>query len=78
MQVLLEDELLKVLKFIKAFTPEQNDKLARLTARLMANNVVAAKPLTSLYMETLVKDGLAESFMFDVMRAWLKQASINS
>ena len=78
MQVLLEDELLKVLKFIKAFTPEQNDKLARLTARLMANGVVAAKPLTSLYMEALVKDGLAESFMFDVMRAWLKQSSINS
>eukprot|EP00730_Choanoeca_flexa_P014493 TRINITY_DN6359_c0_g1_i1.p1 TRINITY_DN6359_c0_g1~~TRINITY_DN6359_c0_g1_i1.p1 ORF type:complete len:411 (+),score=133.98 TRINITY_DN6359_c0_g1_i1:25-1257(+) len=78
MQVLLEDHITRVLKFVKAFEPEQRTVLAKFVAQIMAGGDCSSKPLSSLFLDQLVKDGLAESFMFDLFRGWLAVSSINS
>jgi hypothetical protein len=45
---------------------------------MMASGLVSSKTLSSLFLDSIVKDGLSEEFMFNLFRAWLKIASINS
>lgn len=46
---------------------------------VMARGLSSARPLVSMYqVEGLVKDGLAETFMYDVIRSWLRHSSITS
>jgi hypothetical protein len=78
MQVLLEEHCEKVLKFLKAFTELQRSMLAKFVSQLMVTGILSSKPLASLFLDTLAKDGLSEEFMFNIFRSWLKVSSINS
>lgn len=78
MQVSLEEEMAKVLKFLKTFSPENRQKLAHLLALLIKEALVTAKPLESLTVEACVKDGLSLEFLVVLMRAWLAEAPMST
>uniref|UniRef100_A0AAQ4NTI7 Basic leucine zipper and W2 domains 1a n=1 Tax=Gasterosteus aculeatus aculeatus TaxID=481459 RepID=A0AAQ4NTI7_GASAC len=52
-----EDEIKKLLLFLKGFTESERNKLAMLTGILLANGNISASILNSLYNENLVKEG---------------------
>lgn len=77
MQVSLEEEMSKVLKFIKTFTPENRAKLAKFLAILITQNLVSAKPLDSLSAEASVKEGLSLDFLVLLFRSWLTESQMS-
>uniref|UniRef100_A0A8C7MGB5 Basic leucine zipper and W2 domains 1 n=2 Tax=Oncorhynchus TaxID=8016 RepID=A0A8C7MGB5_ONCKI len=56
-----EEEIKKLLLFLKGFTESERNKLAMLTGILLANGNISASILNSLYNENLVKEGEAFS-----------------
>lgn len=52
-----EDEVKKLLLFLKGFSESERNKLAMLTGVLLANGTLNASILNSLYNENLVKEG---------------------
>ncbi|CAK9303271.1 unnamed protein product [Gordionus sp. m RMFG-2023] len=75
----LEDDLKKVLVFIKGFDEEQKNKLSKFIGVLLANNFVSAKVLETLFQDHLVKDGLAIEFAKSVFKSWInKKESITN
>lgn len=52
-----EDEVKKLLLFLKGFSESERNKLAMLTGILLANGTLNASILNSLYNENLVKEG---------------------
>ncbi|KAK1802434.1 hypothetical protein P4O66_022092 [Electrophorus voltai] len=52
-----EEEIKKLLLFLKGFTESERNKLAMLTGILLANGNISASILSSLFNENLVKEG---------------------
>lgn len=69
----LEEEFKKVLIFLKGFTPDNRQKLARVTAVLLAGGQVPASVLGNALQDHLVKDGIALQFLLDVFQTWLEE-----
>ncbi|XP_077563548.1 basic leucine zipper and W2 domain-containing protein kra [Haemaphysalis longicornis] len=69
----LEEEFKKVLMFLKGFSPENRQKLARVLAVLIAGGQVSAAVLQSALQDHLVKDGLALQCLLDVLQTWLDE-----
>lgn len=78
LQVLLEDEMGKVLKFLSAFNDKQRTILAKFTAFMLAQGVCSAKSLSSLFIDSLTKDGLSLQFFFQTVAAWLPESTVQS
>ncbi len=55
--VTVEDEMVKILRFLKAFDEAQATKLAQATAYFLNMNVCTAKPLESLFNDALTRPG---------------------
>lgn len=66
LEKMFEEEMKKVLIFIKGFTALERLKLARMTALWMANNSVPPHVLLVLSNEHLTKDGIAFDFLLEV------------
>lgn len=71
LEVSLEEEFCKVVKFTKTFTEVNRSKLARLMAVLMSLNILSAKPISSLTIEAVVKEGIALDFITTLFRTFL-------
>jgi len=69
---MFEEEMKKVLVFIKGFQPIERTKLARMTALWIANGAVPPTVLAVLNNEHLIKDGIALDFLLELF-ATLKQ-----
>lgn len=69
----LEEEFKKVLMFLKGFSAENRQKLARVLAVLIAGGQVPASVLQSALQDHLVKDGLALQCLLDVLQTWLDE-----
>lgn len=69
----LEEEFKKVLMFLKGFSAENRQKLARVLAVLIAGGQVSASVLQSALQDHLVKDGLALQCLLDVLQTWLDE-----
>eukprot|EP00042_Codosiga_hollandica_P019339 m.59568 g.59568 ORF g.59568 m.59568 type:complete len:425 (+) comp49257_c0_seq1:344-1618(+) len=78
LQVALEEEVLKLLKFVKQFPPDARSKLARFIAHLVEDDMLTGASLNVLLADGLVKDGEALSFMTEYFRETLKLSSMNS
>jgi len=78
LQVLLEDEMEKVLKFVKAFNDENQQKLAKVTGYFLSFGLITAKPFMSLNQDATVKEGIAASFLLQCLKTWLAETSLNS
>lgn len=77
LQITLEEQMVKVLKFLKSFSPEQLSKLAKATAYYLQNTLITAKPLEALFADSLVKTGLAATFVMDLFKTWYAQPQNN-
>jgi len=68
-----EEELKKLIMFLKGFGEEERKKLGLIVGILLANGLGNASCLAQLFEDHLVKDGIALAFATDVFRAWLQE-----
>ncbi|XP_014785883.1 eIF5-mimic protein 2 [Octopus bimaculoides] len=73
-----EDELQKILIYLKAYSEEERCKLAIITGLFLANGLCSAKILSSLFEQHVVKEGLSLEFSTIMFRTWLNEKDINS
>ncbi|XP_004467999.3 eIF5-mimic protein 1 isoform X1 [Dasypus novemcinctus] len=73
-----EDEMKKLLLFLKAFSETEQTKLAMLSGILLGNGTLPATILTSLFTDNLVKEGIAASFAVKLFKAWMAEKDANS
>ncbi|XP_053184822.1 eIF5-mimic protein 2-A-like [Scomber japonicus] len=73
-----EEEIKKLLLFLKGFTESERNKLAMLTGILLANGNISASILNSLFNENLVKEGVSTCFAVKLFKSWLSEKDINS
>ncbi|XP_020630837.1 basic leucine zipper and W2 domain-containing protein 2-like, partial [Orbicella faveolata] len=78
LQKAFEDEIKKILLFLKGFTDDQRNKLAIVTGIILANGMGPPMALTSLFNENLVKEGLALQFLTKVFQSWVKEKDFAS
>jgi hypothetical protein len=73
----LEDEMKKILKFLKGFQDSERRSLAIYTGLLLSEVLVPASVLTSLLSEVLVKEGMSLQFVTLVFQTWLSEKNIS-
>ncbi|KAM8784235.1 LOW QUALITY PROTEIN: eIF5-mimic protein 2-like [Rhynchonycteris naso] len=73
-----EDEVKKLLLFLKGFSESERNKLAMLTGVLLANETLNASILNSLYNENLVKEGVSAAFAVKLFKSWINEKDINA
>jgi len=78
LEKMLEEEMKKVLVYIKGFTESERVNLARITALWISSNSVPPAVLNSLINEHLVKDGLALDFLLTVFVTWKQEKGASS
>ncbi|XP_018801792.1 PREDICTED: protein krasavietz [Bactrocera latifrons] len=76
LEKMFEEEMKKVLVFIKGFTPSERTKLARMTALWLVNGSVPPHVLLVLNNEHLIKDGIALDFLIEVFVAFKQEKGI--
>ncbi|XP_014093783.1 protein krasavietz [Bactrocera oleae] len=76
LEKMFEEEMKKVLVFIKGFTPSERTKLARMTALWLVNGSVPPTVLLVLNNEHLIKDGIALDFLIEVFVAFKQEKGI--
>ncbi|XP_069673995.1 protein krasavietz [Periplaneta americana] len=78
LEKMFEDEMKKILIFIKGFTELERIKLARMTALWISNGSVPPTVLLVLINEHLVKDNLALDFLMEVFVTWKQEKGLAS
>lgn len=78
LEKMFEEEMKKILIFIKGFTPLERIKLARMTALWMANGSIPPQVLHVLNNEHLTKDGLALEFLLEVFTVFKQEKGGNA
>ncbi|XP_052004990.1 eIF5-mimic protein 2-B-like [Xyrauchen texanus] len=73
-----EEEMKKLLLFLKGFSESERNKLAMLAGILLANGNVSASILSSLFNENLIKEGLSPAFAVKLFKSWINEKDINS
>ncbi|KAG8004977.1 Basic leucine zipper and W2 domain-containing protein 2 [Nibea albiflora] len=73
-----EEEIKKLLLFLKAFSESEQTKLAMLTGILLANNALPPPIITSLFSDNVVKEGISASFAVKMFKAWIAEKDANS
>ncbi|XP_065739482.1 eIF5-mimic protein 1 isoform X2 [Phocoena phocoena] len=68
----------QLLLFLKAFSEAEQTKLAMLSGILLGNGNLPANILTSLFTDSLVKEGIAASFAVKLFKAWMAEKDANS
>ena len=77
LQKALDEEMRKILRFLKAFSEDERRSLAIFTGLCLANTLVNAGVLSSLITsELLVKDGLSLEFATTMFQTWLTEKGI--
>lgn len=66
----LEEDLNKIIVFLKAFTTEERTKLAKLCAILISGGQIPTQILSATLQDHLVKDGIASEFLINVLKVW--------
>lgn len=75
---MFDEEIKKILVFIKGFNEEERIKLARMTALWICNGSVPPTTLQVLINEHLVKDCLALDFLLEVFETWKQEKGLTS
>uniref|UniRef100_A0A8C9VA25 eIF5-mimic protein 1 n=1 Tax=Scleropages formosus TaxID=113540 RepID=A0A8C9VA25_SCLFO len=73
-----EEEVKKLLLFLKAFSEGEQTKLAMLTGILLANGTLPPSIITSLFSDNLVKEGISASFSVKMFKAWIAEKDGNA
>jgi len=69
----LDDEMKKVLMFLKGFSDVQRDRLTLATYLLISSSVIAPTCLNQILNDQLVNDGIALEFARSFFTAWLSE-----
>lgn len=78
LEKMFEDEMKKILLYIKGFNEQERLKLARMTALWISNGSVPPTVLQVLINEHLVKDNLALEFLMEVFVTWKQEKGLQS
>jgi len=78
LEKMFEEEMKKVLIFIKGFSESERIKLARMTALWIANNSVPPTVLLMLINEHLVKDEIALEFLLEVCLTFKQEKGLSA
>ena len=78
LEKMFEEEMKKILVFIKGFSPSERIKLARMTALWISNSAVPPTILSVLINEHIVKDNLALDFLLEVFVTWKQEKGLPS
>jgi hypothetical protein len=78
LEKILDEEIKKLLLFLKGFQPEIRLRLAKFTAILVAIGQIPATVLVAAVQESTVKDGIAMDFFVQVLKTWLAEKDANS
>lgn len=73
-----DEELVKLIKFLKGFKAEERQKLAKVVGYCLANGLGSAVCIASLFEEHLAKDGLSVDFAQALFRVWLQEKDIQN
>ncbi|XP_071789299.1 eIF5-mimic protein 2-A-like [Asterias amurensis] len=73
-----DDQMKKILSFLKSFSPSERNKLAMFTGLFLSTGEKPANCLESLFQETLVKEGISLEFCKVMFKAWLDEKDMNS
>ncbi|XP_033831463.1 eIF5-mimic protein 1 [Periophthalmus magnuspinnatus] len=73
-----EEEVKKLLLFLKAFSESEQTKLAILTGILLASNILPPAILSSLFTESVVKEGISACFAVKMFKSWIAEKDANS
>ncbi|ESO96404.1 hypothetical protein LOTGIDRAFT_115834 [Lottia gigantea] len=71
-----EEDLRKLLVFLKSFKEDERRKLAITTGLILANSLCSAKILDGLYEEHLAKEGLSLEFTTLMFKTWIAEKDI--
>jgi hypothetical protein len=74
----LDDEMSKVLMFMKGFTDVQRTRLTTATYLMISSGLISPACLSQIINEHLVKDGLALEFAHNFFSTWLKDKDFAS
>lgn len=78
LQKSLEEEVVKILKFLKAFSDQERRSLAMYIALCLSENHIPASVISSLFSEALVKEGVSLEFATLLFQAWLTERDISA
>lgn len=78
LEKMFEEEMKKVLVYIKGFQPEERIKLARMTALWIGNSSIPPTVLSVLNNEHLIKDNIALDFLIEVFITLKQEKGISS
>lgn len=73
-----EEEIKKLLLFLKAFSESERNKLAMLTGILLATSTLPPPILNSLFSENVVKEGISAAFAVMMFKAWIAEKDANA
>jgi len=74
----LDDEMTKVLMFMKGFTDLQRTRLTTATYLMISSGLISPACLSQIINEHLVKDGIALDFAHNLFSTWLQDRDFNS
>ncbi|CAG0889444.1 unnamed protein product [Darwinula stevensoni] len=78
LEKMFEEEMKKILIFLKGFGPEDRSKLAKATAVWLACGTLPPSCLTHLLQEHLVKDGIALDYLLEVLVMWKDEKDVGA
>lgn len=78
LEKMFEEEMKKILSFLKGFEESQRHRLAMATAFWLAGSILPPACLINLLQEHLVKDGIAIDFLLEVFVTWKHERDIAS
>lgn len=78
LQKQLEEEMTKVLKFLKAFTEDERRSLAIFTGLSIAESLIPVSVISSLLTtEVIIKEGLSLSFSTVMFKTWINEKGMS-
>lgn len=78
LEKLFQDEIKKILMFVKYFTPAERKKLSVMVSLWIANGSIPFNVILVLNNSHLVKDHLALDFLIDIFKCWRQEKGVNS
>ncbi|KAG5891394.1 hypothetical protein JTB14_017917 [Gonioctena quinquepunctata] len=78
LEKLFQDEIKKILMFVKYFQPSDRKKLSIMVYIWIANGSIPFNAVLVLNNSHLVKDHLALDFLIDMFKAWRQEKGVNS
>lgn len=73
-----EDELKKLILFLKGFSEQERAKLAKVVGICLANGLGSPTCLLPLFEDHLVKEGLSLEFAQSMFKAWLQEKDMQN